>query len=43
MKGCFRRWEFVEQHTVEERSDLARRMKRRQPGNVPLVVGRAAR
>ncbi|XP_050740225.1 uncharacterized protein LOC127010336 [Eriocheir sinensis] len=43
MKGCRRRWEFTEQSTVEERSHLARIMKRRQPGNVLLVVGRAAR
>ncbi|KAK8394060.1 hypothetical protein O3P69_006333 [Scylla paramamosain] len=42
MKGYSRRWEFSDQHTVEERKGLARRMKRHQPGNVPVVLGRAA-
>ncbi|MPC94374.1 hypothetical protein E2C01_089541 [Portunus trituberculatus] len=43
MKGYCRLWEFSEQNTLEERKELARRMKRRQPGNVPVVLGRAAR
>ncbi|KAG0726658.1 Autophagy-related protein 8 [Chionoecetes opilio] len=42
MKGSHRRWGFLQQYTQEERIGLVRRMKRRLPGHVPLVLARAS-